>query len=112
MYRRLRPRGAPPVENPHKPPSVKAEPAARAEPAEAPKPKSKLSYKDQRELDGMEAAIEAAEAAKSALEKQLADPAVYAQASEFKRISNEFDAAGAEVEKLYARWQHLQSLLK
>jgi ABC transport system ATP-binding/permease protein len=111
MYRRLRPRGAPPVENPHKPPSVKTE-QPEAKPESKPKPsKSKLSYKDQRELDGMEAAIEAAEAKKSALEKQLADPAVYAQAAEFKRISNEFDTATAEVEQLYQRWQKLQSLV-
>jgi ABC transport system ATP-binding/permease protein len=108
MYRRLRPRGSP---APAPAPTDKAKPEPAVVAAPAAKPKSKLSYKDQRELDGMEKAIEEAETRKSALEKQLADPAVYAQAAEFKRISNEFDAATAEVERLYARWQVLQSLL-
>ncbi|MEW6431426.1 MAG: ABC-F family ATP-binding cassette domain-containing protein [Myxococcota bacterium] len=105
MYQRLRAKGlasappAPPRKGSAGPP---ASPGAR-------KP-GRLSYKDQRELDGMEAAIEAAEAKKAALEAQLADPAVFSNAGEVARVSGELDAAAKEVDRLYARWDELVSL--
>jgi ATP-binding cassette subfamily F protein uup len=91
-----------------------AKPAPRKEeppPApKAPRKPGKLSYKEQRELDGMEAAIEAAETKKAALEAQLADPAVYSNGPKVAEVQKELEATAAEVDRLYARWQELQDL--
>jgi ATP-binding cassette subfamily F protein uup len=88
---------------------------AAAAPVEAPKaaPRKpgKLSYKEQRELDGMEAAIEAAETRKSELEGQLSNPSVFSNAAKVAELQKELETASAEVERLYARWQDLQNLL-
>ena len=86
--------------------------AAAARPAEAPRkaPSSggKLSYKEQRELDAMEAAIEAAETRKAAAEAALGDPQVYGSKEKAAAANAELEAATADVERLYARWQELQ----
>ena len=108
MLCRLRKRGDAPVQAQAKKTDA-AQPAAPA--AAAKKPQSRLSYKDQRELDGMEAAIDAAEQKKASLEAQLADPAVFAKASEVAKISGELQKASAAIERLYGRWQELQSLV-
>jgi ATP-binding cassette subfamily F protein uup len=87
--------------------------AKKVEGAAAPvkaKPAAKLSYKDQRELDGIEKAIEEAEAKKSEVESRLHSPSVYANAAESAKVSFELDAAIAEVTRLYARWEELQAL--
>nr|MCU0701526.1 ABC-F family ATP-binding cassette domain-containing protein [Myxococcaceae bacterium] len=106
LYRKLR--GAPAqTASPAKAPKAEIAP-----PPAPPKKGGRLSYKDQRELDGMEAAIEAAETAKATLERRLAEPAVLTNASEVARLSTELDAASQAVERLYARWQELQSLVE
>jgi ATP-binding cassette subfamily F protein uup len=88
----------------------KAEPTApAAEPKQARKP-GKLSYKEQRELDGMEAAIEAAETRKAELEAQLVDPSVYSSSSKAAEVQKALEETAAEVERLYSRWQELQNL--
>jgi ATP-binding cassette subfamily F protein uup len=69
---------------------------------------AKLSYKEQRELEGMERAIEVAEARKAAAEAALADPANYANAQRVPELQRELSAAGIAVEGLYTRWQELQ----
>jgi ATP-binding cassette subfamily F protein uup len=84
-------------------------PEPAAAPAAAKKP-TRLSYKDQRELDSMEAAIEAAEARRAALEARLADPSVFSNSGEVARVSSELEAAVKDVDRLYARWDALQSL--
>ncbi|MGZ3457255.1 MAG: ABC-F family ATP-binding cassette domain-containing protein [Archangium sp.] len=90
------------------PASKKPEPvAAEAKPARKP---GKLSYKEQRELDGMEAAIEAAETRKAGLEAQLVDPIVYSSGMKAAEVQKELDGAAAEVDRLYQRWQELQNL--
>ena len=107
MYQRLKAKQpASAAEAPKKAP----EPAAASPASTSAKKPGRLSYKDQRELDGMEAAIEAAESKKSALEAQLADPAVFSNAGEVARVSSELEAATKEVDRLYARWDELQSL--
>ena len=88
---------------------VKAEAGKPAPPP--PKPAVKLSYKDQRELDGMEAAIELAETKKAAIESRLHSPDVYANAAESAKLSFELDSALAEVTRLYARWEQLQAMV-
>ncbi|MCP3144709.1 ABC-F family ATP-binding cassette domain-containing protein [Pyxidicoccus xibeiensis] len=94
-----------------KPAPKKDEPAApAASSAKAARKPGKLTYKEQRELDGMEAAIEAAETKKAGLEAQLADPAVYSNGSKVAEVQKELETTAAEVDRLYARWQELQDL--
>jgi ATP-binding cassette subfamily F protein uup len=72
----------------------------------------KLSFKEQRELQGMESAIEEAERHRAKAEAALADPSTYAtQAARVPELQTQLDQATAEVERLYARWQVLQDLL-
>lgn len=92
----------------------KREEAAAKKPAAAPAPKprpsAKLSFKEQRELDGMEEAIETAEARKAELESKLADPATYVQTPlEVPELQQQLEETGAEIDRLYARWEELQS---
>jgi ATP-binding cassette subfamily F protein uup len=67
----------------------------------------KLSYREERELDGMEAAIEAAEVARAAREAALVHPEVYADARASSQAQAELAASVAEIDRLYARWQEL-----
>jgi ATP-binding cassette subfamily F protein uup len=91
--------------------SAPAPKGAGAPPAERVRKPGKLSFKEQREFDGMEAAILAAEERKSALEATLADPATYQKdGGAVAGLKAELDAATAEVERLYARWEELEAL--
>ncbi|MBI5066861.1 MAG: ABC-F family ATP-binding cassette domain-containing protein [Deltaproteobacteria bacterium] len=71
----------------------------------------RLSFKEQRELEGMEAAILAAEERRSALESALADPATYQRdGARVPGLRTELTEVAAEVERLYARWQELEAI--
>jgi ATP-binding cassette subfamily F protein uup len=71
----------------------------------------KLSFKEQREYDGIEAAILSAEERKGALEATLADPATYQKGgAAVAGLKADLEAATAEVERLYARWQALEAI--
>jgi len=72
---------------------------------EAPK---KLSWKEQRELEGLEERIIAAETERDTLAERLADPALYQNADETTRVTAAFKDAEAAVDALYARWAELQ----
>jgi ATP-binding cassette subfamily F protein uup len=88
--------------------SVKTKPPAARNEAVRPK---KLSFKEQRELAGMEEAILVAEAKAAELEALLNDPEFYVKrASDAAGISSELEAAKAEVAKLYARWAELEAV--
>jgi ATP-binding cassette subfamily F protein uup len=82
-------------------------------PPSAPKQRKagKLSFKEQRELDGMEAAIEVAETKKADLEAQLADPELYKQSAKIQPLQDELAQVSTEVERLYERWQELQNIV-
>jgi ATP-binding cassette subfamily F protein uup len=98
--------GVPAASKPAK--GAAAPPSAPAERARKP---GKLSFKEQRELDGIEALIGVAEERKSALEATLADPATYQRAgASVAGLKADLDAASAEVERLYARWQELEGI--
>jgi len=85
--------------------------APAAAPAERARKPGRLSFKEQRELEGLEPAILAAEERKAALEATLADPATYRKAGEtVPALRAELDRLSAEVERLYARWQELEGL--
>jgi ATP-binding cassette subfamily F protein uup len=82
-------------------------PAAPAKPPAA----KKLSFKEKQELEGIEATIAAAEAKVAELQATLNDPAIYkTRAAEVPALVAALDAAKAEVDRLYARWQELESL--
>jgi ATP-binding cassette subfamily F protein uup len=80
-------------------------------PKAPPRKAVKLSYKEQRELDGMEATIEAAETRKSELEGQLATPSVFSNSSKVAELQKELETVSTQVERLYLRWQELQNLV-
>ena len=70
----------------------------------------RLGYQAQRELDGMEAAIEAAEARRAAAEAELLRPDVYSDGRRAAEAQAALASASAEVDRLYARWAELTSL--
>lgn len=77
--------------------------------APPPKPAAKrLSFAEQRELDGMEQAILDAEADVSRWEQKLNDPGFYAaSASEVPAALKSLEAAKSHVARLYGRWEEL-----
>jgi len=84
---------------------------APATPAPAPvvaKPKAKLSYKEQRELDELPARLEALESEQKALEAEMATPAFYTQAKQV--VADKQARFGLIEEQLMAmleRWEAL-----
>ena len=71
----------------------------------------KLTFKEQRELEGMEAAILAAESRVHELETTLNDPAFHSTRSrEAHALVLELETARAEVTRLYERWQELSTI--
>ncbi len=83
--------------------------APKAEAAAAPAAqKRRLSWKEQKELEGMEAAIERAERTASDLELELGNPATFKRGPDVvKALAAKAAVARAEVERLYARWTEL-----
>ena len=73
----------------------------------------KLSFKEARELEGIENTIAAAEAKVTELETTLSDPAVFKdRPTEVQELIAALDAARLEVERLFARWQELDAIPK
>lgn len=73
----------------------------------------KLTFKEQRELAGMEATILEAETRVQDLEATVNDPSFYAtRAKEAPALLAELENAKAEVARLYARWAELDALPK
>ena len=90
----------------------KAESAPKEQKAPPPKPKqqTKLSYKEERELEALENSIPETEEAISELENKFSDPDFFAKhGSEIKELQQELEAKKAELEKLYARWEELEA---
>ena len=84
-----------------------------ASPAPAPKTEGrrKLSWKERKELAGMEEAILQEEALREELGARLADPSLYAQPQdEVARVTAAFREAGERVDALYARWAELEEI--
>jgi len=74
-------------------------------------PKRKLSFKDQRELDGMETRIHVLEAEVARVENLFADPEFFRkQGAQVNRLTDELEAAKVEITRLYARWEELETL--
>jgi ATP-binding cassette subfamily F protein uup len=86
------------------------ETARPKEAAPAPARGVKLSYAEQKELDGLMERVEAADGAVAALEAELADPAFYAtRGSEVNKLSAELAQKRAEAARLLSRWEELET---
>jgi ATP-binding cassette subfamily F protein uup len=87
-------------------------PAKASAPAAAPPPKArKLSFKEQQELAGMEAAIQVAEADVARLEAMFAAPDFHrVHAARTPALLAEMEAAKAKVTRMFARWEELEAL--
>jgi ATP-binding cassette subfamily F protein uup len=97
---------------------AKAEAAAAAQrqaatkaapPKPAPAAKPRLTWKEQRELEGMEAEITKAEAELESLQHAMADPATHADHVKMRDVCTRADAAQERVRTLYARWEELEA---
>jgi ATP-binding cassette subfamily F protein uup len=86
---------------------AEAGPAAAGPAAVRPRTR-KLTYREQQEWDGMEAALLAAEEAAATAAEALADPAVATDAVALQQRLVSAEAARREVERLYARWAELE----
>ena len=91
-----------------KAPPATAKPAASK--AEGRSRKSRLSYMEQRELDGIEEKVLAAEARLDAARVAAEDPSVASDAAELQKRFSELAAAQDAVDHLYARWAALSEL--
>jgi ABC transport system ATP-binding/permease protein len=89
-----------------RPPTARKKPAAARTRVNVP---TKLSYKDQREYDGMEAAIEQAEADVEQARREMEDPAVATNADRLSKCYDAHKVARDRLESLYARWYELES---
>ncbi len=79
----------------------------------AAKPTRKLTFAEQNELAKMEEKILTAESRVEELQQKLNNPNVYKEhAAEVPTWVSALDAARTEVDRLYARWQELESLAK
>ncbi|MDH3628890.1 MAG: ABC-F family ATP-binding cassette domain-containing protein [Acidobacteriota bacterium] len=75
----------------------------------SPKPRArKLSYLEQREYEGMEERILAAETALAEARSATEDPTVASDASQLQERLTALENAQAEVDGLYARWAELE----
>jgi ABC transport system ATP-binding/permease protein len=79
-------------------------------PDATPKPR-KLSFKEARELEGIEAQIHAAESEVARIEGLFVDPEFFRKhAAQVNQLTSELDAAKANIPKLYARWEELEAV--
>ncbi len=83
--------------------------AARTEARDARSDRPKLTFREQRELEGMEARLAEIETEKEALGARLADPEFYqGEADEISRVTKRYEELEATVEGLYERWMELE----
>ena len=89
--------------------SRSSEKASTANAAKA-KPR-KLSFKEARELEGIEAQIHAAETEVARIEGLFADPEFFRkQGAQVNQLTIELDATKENIAKLYARWEQLEAI--
>jgi ATP-binding cassette subfamily F protein uup len=71
----------------------------------------KLSFKEARELEGMEAQIQAVEAEVARIEGLFIQPDFHRKhATQVNRLTDELEAAKENITKLYARWEELEAI--
>ncbi len=98
--------------NNHPSATAKKNGSATVAPPATAKPKGrKLSFKEQQELAGIEAVIQASEAKVAELETRFADPEFHAKnRGRSAELLQEMEAAKARIAHLYARWEELEAL--
>ncbi len=97
-----------PAPQPVAKPAPRPEPEARA--ARPERPRSKLSYKEQRELEALPERISALEGELAAAAARLADPALYREApQEVRSLHERVGKLEAEIEQAMARWEELEA---
>jgi ATP-binding cassette subfamily F protein uup len=69
----------------------------------------RLGYLEQREWDGMEAAVLAAEGAVETAARAAEDPAIASDAAALQARYAALESARAEVDRLYGRWAELEA---
>ncbi len=75
-----------------------------------PKPKAKLSYKEERELEQIPQQIEALEQEQTELQSAMSDPDFFKQSSDLiTDASNRLQTIQSELERLLERWEELES---
>jgi ATP-binding cassette subfamily F protein uup len=79
--------------------------AALARPA-----KKKLSFKDQRDWETVEARIAATEARLAALERESQSPAAVVDGAQLVALATEMEQVRGEIDALYARWAQLEAM--
>src|SRR5438876_1304115 len=84
----------------------KAAPAASERERQRPK---RLGYREQREWDGMERTILAAERTLEACQRAVEDPAIASDPTALQQRYAALEAARADVDRLYARWAELEA---
>jgi ABC transport system ATP-binding/permease protein len=71
----------------------------------------KLSFKEARELEGMEAQIHAVEAEVARIEGLFANPEFFRKhATQVNQLTDDLDAAKEKVTQLYSRWEELEAI--
>ncbi|MFZ5511395.1 MAG: ATP-binding cassette domain-containing protein [Pseudomonadota bacterium] len=95
-------------------PQPVAKPAPRPQPepraARPERPRGKLSYKEQRELEALPERISALEGELAAAAARLADPALYREApQEVRSLHERVGKLEAEIEQAMARWEELEA---
>jgi len=71
----------------------------------------KLSFKEKHELEGIEAQIHKVEGEVARIEGLFADPEFFRKhATQVNQLTDELEAAKANVTKLYARWEELEAI--
>ena len=89
---------------------VKETPKSATPPPPPAPVKKKLSYKEQKELDGMEERIAAAEEKVSEYENMFSSPDFFStHGSDSARLQQEFEEAQKELASLYSRWEELEA---
>jgi ATP-binding cassette subfamily F protein uup len=78
----------------------------------AKKTKVKLSFKDQRDWETMEARIGTAETKLAALQAESEDPVVVSDGPRLIALADEMEKARAQIDTLYARWAQLEAMVQ
>ena len=83
--------------------------AEKPEPARPPRERArKLSYKEERELEGLPQVIETLEAEQTELHQKLAEPNFYRQAgSEISKVTDRLQELQQQLHDAYSRWESL-----
>jgi ATP-binding cassette subfamily F protein uup len=96
-----------------KPGAKPAAPAERADNTKKPPPGlRRLTYMEQREWEQIEAKIVEAEEVLHAAQKEMDDPKVLADRNKLDAVCRRVESAQVNVQKLYARWEELETKQK